>query len=71
MRNQEFEKLCCQLNEGGTLFVENLDSRYTGRVLACFENALEVEAFGHRFNWPPERCRPASGASPLGPPSSH
>ncbi len=70
MKEQQFKDLCSSLSAAGPLFVENLDFCYSGKVLACRANALEVEAFGHQFTWEREKCRPASGANPLGPASS-
>jgi hypothetical protein len=51
--------------------VQNLDSMYTGKVVACGEDQLIVEAFGHRIEWSAERCRPVERTvNPLGPPTN-
>jgi hypothetical protein len=71
MKREEFELLCHAVKSGDAKFVENMKWRYTGKVVACKTDKVEVEAFGHRFGWPVELCREKKGDDfPLGPPSS-
>jgi hypothetical protein len=71
MRREEFELLCHAVKNGDEKFVENMMSRYRGKVLACRRDGLTVEAFGHRFDWRPEVCRETrKTADPLGPPTN-
>jgi hypothetical protein len=71
MRGEELERICAAVQAGGEGMVQNLDSLYTGRVVACHEETVTVEAFGRRFDWDAGRCRPVGrGVNPLGPPSN-
>ena len=46
MRSQEFSSICQAVETGEERFVQNLDSMYTGKVVACGGEQLVVEAFG-------------------------
>lgn len=71
MRREEFEGICRAAQSGEDRFVQNIDLLYTGKVVACGEDRVTVEAFGHRFEWEAERCQPTIGGSnPLGPPTN-
>jgi hypothetical protein len=71
MRRDELESLCRAVASGEEKMVQNLDSLYAGRLVACQGDRVTVEAFGRRFEWDAERCRPAGrGVDPLGPPSN-
>jgi hypothetical protein len=71
MRREQYESICRGAGAGEEKFVQNLDSLYSGRVVACGEDRLLVEAFGHRYAWDAERCRPVSrNVNPLGPPTN-
>lgn len=71
MRSQEFNSLCRAVETGEERFVQDLDSMYTGKVVACGEDRLIVEAFGHRVEWSTGRCRPVTPTvNPLGPPTN-
>jgi hypothetical protein len=71
MRSEEFTGLCRDVGAGKERLVQNLDSMYTGKVVACGEDQLIVEAFGHRIEWSAERCRPVERTvNPLGPPTN-
>ncbi len=71
MRNEEFNSLCRKVAAGEERFVQNLDSMYAGKVVACGDGELTVEAFGHRAEWSAGHCRPVDRTvNPLGPPTS-
>jgi hypothetical protein len=71
MRSQEFNSLCRAVETGEERFVQNLDSMYLGKVVACGEDHLIVEAFGHRVEWSDGHCRPVERTvNPLGPPTN-
>ena len=71
MNNEEFTSLCQEVESGGNRFVQNLDSMYAGKVVACGDRVLTVEVFGHHIDWNTEHCRQAeSTTNPLGPPSN-
>jgi hypothetical protein len=71
MRSEEFNSLCREVEVGKELFVQNLDSMFAGKVVACGDGELTVEAFGHRVEWRADRCRPVEGTvNPLGPPAN-
>ena len=71
MRSEEFNRLCRDAGAGEERFVQNLDSLYAGKVVACGADELTVEVFGHRVEWSVEKCRPVEGtANPLGPPTN-
>jgi|GEM_PF-2130673 hypothetical protein len=72
MRVQEFQQVCDAVASGEAKRVQNLDLLYVGEVVACDRdrNRVEVEAFGHRFEWSAERCRAVDPrVSALGPPT--
>ncbi len=71
MNKDEFTSLCRQVETGENRFVQNLVSLYAGKVVACGDSGLIVEAFGRIFDWNAEHCRQAETTiNPLGPPSS-
>jgi hypothetical protein len=71
MRSEEFDSLCRDVEAGKERLVQNLDSMYAGKVVACGAGELTVEAFGHRVEWNAEKCRPAERTvNPLGPPTN-
>lgn len=71
MRSQEFSSICQAVETGEERFVQNLDSMYTGKVVACGGEQLVVEAFGHRVEWRAGHCRPVERTvNPLGPPTN-
>jgi len=71
MRSEEFSSLCRDVGAGKERLVQNLDSMYTGKVVACGAGELTVEAFGHRVEWSAEKCQPVERTvNPLGPPTN-
>jgi hypothetical protein len=71
MRSGEFSSLCREVGAGEDRFVQNLASMYAGKVVACGDGELTVEAFGHRVEWSAEDCRPVERTvNPLGPPTN-
>lgn len=71
MDKEEFTGLCHEVETGENMYVQNLESLYAGKVVACGDSGLTVEVFGRRFNWNAEHCRQAeSTINPLGPPSN-
>ncbi len=71
MNKEEFTRLCQEVESGENRFVQNLESLYVGKVVACGDSGLTVEVFGHRFDWNAEHCQQAkSTINPLGPPSN-
>lgn len=71
MNKEEFTSLCQEVQTGEKRFVQNLESLYAGKVVACGDNGLTVEVFGRRIDWSAEHCRQAeSTTNPLGPPTN-
>jgi hypothetical protein len=71
MRNEEFSTICRRANTGSEVWVQNLDLLYSGRVVACHDDFVTVEAFGFRRDWGAGDCRPVtSSIDPLGPPTN-
>lgn len=71
MDRQGFEKVCESLSLGEALFVRNCDSLYAGKVVGCRDDGFVVEVFGHKVEWPADKCDPVNrGVNPLGPPSN-
>lgn len=71
MDKVEFTGLCQEIKTGENRFVQNLESLYAGKVVACGGSELTVEVFGRRFDWNAEHCRQAEPTiNPLGPPSN-
>ncbi|HKL48103.1 MAG TPA: hypothetical protein VJ882_00485 [Desulfuromonadales bacterium] len=60
MDSKEFEKICQSSRSGIQKFVENIETRQTGRVISCVEDKFNVESEGHRYTWPREQCREQS-----------
>lgn len=72
MRNEEYSTICRRADAGSEVWVQNLDLYYSGRVVACHDDFVTVEAFGSRHDWEASHCRPIDrGSDPLGPPTSH
>ncbi|MGK2904813.1 MAG: hypothetical protein ACSLFH_00475 [Desulfuromonadales bacterium] len=68
MNKDELTSLCQEVETGQNRFVQNLESLYAGKVVACGDNGLTVEVFGRRFDWNAEHCRQAEPTiNPLGP----
>lgn len=71
MEKDEFTSVCRSAESGTETMVQNLDLRYTGRVVACHEHFVTVETFGHCHDWDAGRCQRVSGrVDPLGPPTN-
>ena len=71
MRNEEFTAICRRAAAGGEAWVQNLDLLYSGRVVACHDDFVTVEAFGVRHDWEGSHCRPVdSRIDALGPPTN-
>lgn len=71
MNKEEFTSLCNEVQVGEDRFVQNLDSLYSGKVVACGDSGLTVKVFGRRFDWNAEHCLPVNPTiNPLGPPSN-
>ena len=71
MNREEFTSICREVETGEHKFVQNLESLYSGKVVACGDRGLTVEVFGHRVEWNVELCRLAdSRINPLGPPTN-
>ncbi len=71
MNSEEFTSLCRTVESGEKRFVQNIDSLYAGKVVACGDSGLTVEVFGRRIDWNAERCRQVEPTiNPLGPPSN-
>ncbi len=71
MRDEELKRLCQEVEAGENRFVQNLQSLYAGKVVACSDAKLTIEAFGHRVVWTAEHCRSVEPTvNPLGPPTS-
>lgn len=56
MTREEFDKLCAAVKSGQEKFVENLDSHYTGKIVACSTDRVEVDISGQRESWAIENC---------------
>lgn len=71
MRREEMHDLCRAVESGEDRLVQNDDLLYTGRLVACHDDRLTVEAFGHTFEWDPGHCHAVDERiDPLGPPSN-
>lgn len=71
MRREEMNRLCEAVAHGESRLVEHQNLFYTGRVLACHEERLAVDSFGHSFEWDAALCREVDErGNPLGPPSN-
>ena len=71
MNKEEFTNLRQEVKAGENRFVQNLESLYSGKVVACGDIGMTVEVFGRRIDWNAEHCRLAdSTINPLGPPTN-
>lgn len=66
MERKDFEKCCQAIEEGELIFVEDLSSHRSGRLLYCNADGFQVEVNGKRESWPAATCeeRGSSSESP-------
>jgi hypothetical protein len=63
MKRKEFEKCCQAIEEGELIFIENMATRQSGRLLYCHSNEFRVNVGGKREAWPAAACEEAGGSS--------
>lgn len=56
MEPKDFEKCCQAIEEGELIFVENVTSHQSGRLLYCNTEEFQVEVNGKREIWPATAC---------------
>ena len=62
MTEREFKILCNAVRGGEDRFVENRDSHYSGKIVACGADRFEVEISGRRESWPMGSCVETMGS---------
>lgn len=62
MTTEEFKAICAAALAGEEKFVENLDTHYTGRIVSCSTDRLEVDIVGRRESWAMARCEETMGS---------
>ena len=63
MEREEFEKCCQAIEEGVEIFLENSDSRRSGKVLFCTRDQFRVQVEGERESWSAGSCREIGSSS--------
>lgn len=56
MNKSEFEALCRAVTAGEERYLENVENRHAGKVVACSGEAVEIDIYGKRESWPLDRC---------------
>ncbi len=62
MKRDQFEGICRAVKSGEEKFLENLETRYTGRIVSCGEERFEVDVSGKRESWSMEQCMETMGS---------
>jgi hypothetical protein len=57
MKRQDLAKICRAVAAGEARYLENLDTRHAGRVVACRGETVEIDIYGKHEAWPMERCQ--------------
>jgi hypothetical protein len=63
MEPKEIEKCCQAIEEGELIFVENVSSHQSGRLLYCDADGFQVEVEGKRQTWPAASCEEVGTSS--------
>jgi hypothetical protein len=56
MNRESYRALCRDFEAGRKKYVENPETREIGRVTACGEQDIEIEAGGKSASWPVANC---------------
>lgn len=62
MNREEFISLCNAVRAGKEKNVENLETRYTGKIVACSADRFEVDVAGRRESWAMGKCEETMGS---------
>ncbi len=63
MEFTEYVKCCQSIEEGDEIYLQDLGSHRTGRLLFCSADQFQVESHGKRESWTPERCEEIGSSS--------
>ena len=63
MKREEFTKCCQAAEEGNEIYLENLGSHESGRLIYCSGDRFQVRVGEQRKEWSPAMCEETGSSS--------